>query len=243
MWHHCSMLATHAGAPMLHMLPECFPLLDPHQVRVFMQCTGHLMVASGLCIVSAVLLKRRRASRKQPEAAQTEQLLRGAAQPPDARPYDVFLSHRGPDVKRNLCAFLEEALNRAGVRTFVDQSDLKLGDPAWDTMQHALQTAELVMPIFSNGYVGSSYCLDELELMMRKPAKVVPIYYDKWPGMAKLEQDVHRCAFTLHWTLHSTFYRKSNFKSDQLFQNYVPTAAHAPAQEARRQKGEACRMD
>lgn len=100
--------------------------------------------------MSAMLLKRRRAKRH-PGAAPAEMPMRGAAQPPDPRPYDVFLSHRGPDVKRKLCAFLEEALNRAGVRTFVDHTDLSLGDPAWATMQHALQTAELVMPIFSDG--------------------------------------------------------------------------------------------
>ena len=149
-------LATHAGAPMLHMLPECFPLLDPHQVRVFMQCTGHLMVASGLCIVSAVLLKRRRASRKQPEAAQTEQLLRGAAQPPDARPYDVFLSHRGPD-KKDFCAFLKEALHRAGVHAFVDEHDLEVGAPetAWTTMQKAARRP-LRDASYSQGYVESA---------------------------------------------------------------------------------------
>ena len=111
-------------------------------------------------------------------------------------PYDVFLSHRGPDVKRNFVAFLEEALNRTGVRSFVDQSNLQLGDAAWDTMKHALEGAELVMPVFSSGYVESTWCLDELELMMRNPANVLPIFYGTWPGMTKLEEDVRRCPRT-----------------------------------------------
>ena len=106
----------------------------------------------------------------------------------------MFLSHRGPDVKRNFCAFLEEALKRAGVNTFVDQPSLQLGDAAWDSMKHALETAELVMPVFSSGFVESSWCLDELELMMRKPENVLPIFYDAWPGMDKLRRDVHRFA-------------------------------------------------
>ena len=115
--------------------------------------------------------------------------------------YDIFLSHRGPDVKRTFCAFLERALCKAGVRSFVDHTDLKPGDPAWATMKHALQTANLVMPVYSSGYVKSSWCLDELEDMMRKPANVLPVFYDAWPGMVKLEEDVRRCACIFYKTL------------------------------------------
>ena len=122
-----------------------------------------------------------------------EQPERGRARPVSPQTYDVFLSHRGPDVKRHFCAFLEEALKRAGVRAFVDESDLVMGDDSWSTMQQKLETAELVLPVFSSGYVQSSWCLDELELMMRKPANVLPVYYDAWPGMAKLQEDVQRC--------------------------------------------------
>lgn len=65
------------------------------------------------------------------------------------RKYDVFISHRGPDVKRDFCAFLYEALRRAGVLAFVDEDDLKAGDIAWPTMRRALDSALLVLPIFS----------------------------------------------------------------------------------------------
>ena len=148
------------------------------------------MLAVVVLPISAFFLKRRR--RKGVVGPPAEQPIRGPARPPDSRPYDIFLSHRGPDVKRHFCAFLEEALKRAGVRTFVDQSDLVMGDNAWDTMQLALQTAELVMPVFSSGYVQSAWCLDELELMMRSPANVMPVFYDTWPGIDKLKDDVRR---------------------------------------------------
>ena len=126
------------------------------------------------------------------QVPQTEQPERGAARPVNPQTYDVFLSHRGPDVKLHFCEFLEDELKRAGVRTFVEKSDLVIGDAAWATMQHALQTAKLVVPIFSRGFVESTYCLDELELMMRKPANVLPVFYDTWPGIAALEEQLCR---------------------------------------------------
>ena len=119
-----------------------------------------------------------------------EQPETGRARPVSPQTYDVFLSHRGPDVKRHFCAFLEEALKRAGVRTFVDQSDLVMGDVAWPTMRNKLDTAKLVVPIYSSGFVESTYCLDELEFMMRKPANVLPVFYDTWPGISKLEEQL-----------------------------------------------------
>ena len=122
----------------------------------------------------------------------TEQPERGAPRPVNPQTYDVFLSHRGPDVKLHFCEFLENELKRAGVRTFVDKSDLVIGDAAWDTMQHALATAKLVVPIISSGFVESEFCLAELELMMRKPANVLPVFYDAWPGIAALEEQLCR---------------------------------------------------
>ena len=96
-------------------------------------------------------------------------------------------------MKTHFVAFLEEALGRAGVHSFVDRTALKQGDAAWATMKQKLDTAEIVMPVFSSGYVESTWCLDELELMMRNPAKVMPVFYNAWPGMAELEKDVRRC--------------------------------------------------
>ena len=56
----------------------------------------------------------------------------GGSMEPSNRAYDLFLSHRGPD-KKDFCAFLREAVHRAGVRVFVDEFDLEVGalDAAW----------------------------------------------------------------------------------------------------------------
>jgi hypothetical protein len=96
--------------------------------------------------------------------------------------YDVFLSHRGPDVKKHFCTFLHEALERAGVHVFLDEKDLKPGDEAWPTMKDALQDAHIKLPVLSKGYIESQWCLDELVMMMSQPEEsrqknVMPVFY------------------------------------------------------------------
>ena len=112
-----------------------------------------------------------------------------------SRAYDLFLSHRGPD-KKDFCAFLKEALHRAGVHAFVDELDLEVGAPerAWTTMQNELQGARYVMPIISEGYLDSRWCLDELVLMMLSPAKVMPVFLDVSPDKDELADLLIRCA-------------------------------------------------
>ena len=115
-----------------------------------------------------------------------------------SRAYDLFLSHRGPDTK-NFCAFLKEALYRAGVHAFVDELDLAVGSPetAWSTIQNTLQGARYVMPILSQGFFDSHWCLDELVLMMESPGKVMPIFLDAGPNKGTLLDALQRCAAAL----------------------------------------------
>lgn len=100
--------------------------------------------------------------------------------------YDVFLSHRGPDVKAHFCYFLAEALKRASITPFLDEEDLEPGGDAWPTMQAALAGARIAMPIFSQGYATSKWCLDELVIMMRAPERVMPVFYDVGPNLDSL---------------------------------------------------------
>ena len=123
---------------------------------------------------------------------------RGNMEPSDTA-YDLFLSHRGPD-KKDFCAFLKEALHRAGVRAFVDEFDLRVGAPdgAWTTMQTALQGARYVMPVLSEGFCDSRWCLDELVLMMQSPAKVMPVFGEVGADKDALVALLSRCV-DLSW--------------------------------------------
>ena len=65
----------------------------------------------------------------------------------------------------------------------MDETDLKPGDDAWPTMKAALQGARVVIPILSQGYANSRWCMEELALMIRQPASVMPVFYDVGPSL------------------------------------------------------------
>ena len=60
----------------------------------------------------------------------------------------------------------------------MDETDLNPGDDAWPIMQSALSSAKIVLPTLSQGYADPRWCLDELVLMMSRPRRVMPVFYD-----------------------------------------------------------------
>ena len=62
-----------------------------------------------------------------------------------------------------------------------------------DTMQNTLQGARYVMPVLSEGFCDSRWCLDELVLMIQSPAKVMPVFYDVGPDKDALVALLSRC--------------------------------------------------
>ena len=97
--------------------------------------------------------------------------------------YDVFLSHRGPDTRLEFCSFLYEALVRAGLTPFVDNKNIRNGKEGWPQILEALQGAKLVLVIFSEGFASSRWCLEELEVMLQQPGKVMPVFYGVATGL------------------------------------------------------------
>ena len=77
----------------------------------------------------------------------------------------------------------------------MDDLDLEVGGPAtaWTTMQNALRGARYVMPVISEGFCDSRWCLDELVLMMESPAKVMPVFWDVGPDKGALVARLSRC--------------------------------------------------
>ena len=57
--------------------------------------------------------------------------------------YDVFLNHRGPDVKGGFIAHLYEALESVGLNAFLDKKSLLQGHPAFDSTDEALENARV----------------------------------------------------------------------------------------------------
>ena len=97
--------------------------------------------------------------------------------------YDVFLNHRGPDVKSSFVSHLYDSLRERGCNPFLDAKSLMKGNHALKSINDALCGVRVHLAIFSKGYAESKYCLNELFDMMKSPAKVIPVFFqDVEPG-------------------------------------------------------------
>ncbi len=101
--------------------------------------------------------------------------------------FDVFLNHRGPDVKQNFVAHLHEALQEAGCRPFLDKVALEKGQPGQKKIYEALRCASVHVAIFSEHYADSKYCLKELCAMLESEKVIIPVFYDVSPSVLRCE--------------------------------------------------------
>jgi hypothetical protein len=91
--------------------------------------------------------------------------------------YDVFLNHRGPDVKDTFVAHLSDALCAAGFHPFLDAKSLIKGEHAYKSINDALSGVGVHVAIFSKRYAESKYCLDELHDMLESGKLILPVFY------------------------------------------------------------------
>ncbi|XP_057837009.2 disease resistance protein Roq1-like isoform X3 [Cryptomeria japonica] len=112
------------------------------------------------------------------------------------RLYDVFINHRGPDVKETLALELYKSLEKLKIQAFLDSKEKVLGDSFPSTIQTAIHSAAVHIAIFSKGYAESAWCLAELVLMLRSRAKTIPVFYRVKPsGLRYIEKGVYGKAF------------------------------------------------
>ncbi|KAG0610829.1 hypothetical protein M758_7G095000 [Ceratodon purpureus] len=113
--------------------------------------------------------------------------------------YDVFLNHRGPDVKTRFVAHLDEALRAAGLNSFLDKESLRKGDSALASIDAALKVAKVHVAVVSKGYAESKYCLSELVDILRSGKPVIPVYYEVEPQELRwVENGPFAVAFEKH---------------------------------------------
>lgn len=69
----------------------------------------------------------------------------------DLKKYDVFLNHRGPDVKQTFVAHLYEALCTAGFHPFLDVKSLVKGQHAFNSIDEALCSVRVHIAVCFQG--------------------------------------------------------------------------------------------
>jgi len=89
--------------------------------------------------------------------------------------YDVFLNHRGPDVKTTFVAHLYDALCTAGFHPFLDAKSLIKGQHAFNSINEALSGVHVHIAVFSKGYAESKYCLNELCDILESGKDILPM--------------------------------------------------------------------
>ncbi|XP_057836205.2 disease resistance protein RPV1 isoform X2 [Cryptomeria japonica] len=91
--------------------------------------------------------------------------------------YDVFINHRGPDVKSTLASALYGILTGMALSVFLDAPELEYGDFLPRTIEAAMSSALVHIAIFSERYAESPWCLAELSFMLKSGAPIIPIFF------------------------------------------------------------------
>ncbi|GLJ50835.1 hypothetical protein SUGI_1082780 [Cryptomeria japonica] len=116
--------------------------------------------------------------------------------------YNVFLSFRGEDVRKNLVDHLFEALTAAGLHVFLDSHKLRKGEIIGLSLERAIESSAIRIPVFSRGYADSSWCLKEAAAMLRTPGLIIPLFYDVLPSDVRYplkDSSQYKQAFLKHY--------------------------------------------
>ncbi|KAL1075408.1 hypothetical protein V6Z11_D11G360800 [Gossypium hirsutum] len=95
--------------------------------------------------------------------------------------YDVFLSFKGEDTRKNFTDHLYAALKRSGIVTFRDDPKLEAGEEIAPELFKAIQQSRCWVIVFSQTYAFSSWCLEELAEIVQQH-NLFPIFYDVDPS-------------------------------------------------------------
>ncbi|KAL2334752.1 hypothetical protein Fmac_015965 [Flemingia macrophylla] len=116
--------------------------------------------------------------------------------------YDVFLSFRGEDTRKNFTSHLYQALSQKGVNTFIDYKELKRGEKISFALFDAIEVSRISVVILSKTYASSTYCLDELlKILECKDSKgqlVLPVFYHINPSQVKHQKGGFEEALARH---------------------------------------------
>jgi hypothetical protein len=116
--------------------------------------------------------------------------------------YEVFLSFRGEDTRKNFTDHLYYALVRVGIRTFRDDEELQRGMTISTELLNVIRGSRISIVIFSKGYASSRWCLDELvQIVVCKNTighTLLPIFYHVDPSDVRNQTGTFAEAFARH---------------------------------------------
>ncbi|KAM7511481.1 hypothetical protein LguiB_010356 [Lonicera macranthoides] len=116
--------------------------------------------------------------------------------------YDVFLSFRGEDTRKNFVDHLYTALEDRSIYTFKDDQNLKRGKSISPELLKSIEESRFAIVVFSRNYADSSWCLDELvKIVDCKNSMgqiIVPVFYDVDPSEVRKQTGCFEENFAKH---------------------------------------------
>ncbi|MED6106653.1 hypothetical protein PIB30_006279 [Stylosanthes scabra] len=115
--------------------------------------------------------------------------------------YDVFVSFRGADIREGLLSHLIKAFYQKQIFAFVDEK-LERGDDISEALLGAIEKSLISLVIFSQDYVSSRWCLEELVKIVECREKdghtVIPVFYKVDPSDVRYQKDTFANVFVEH---------------------------------------------
>ncbi|CAL5399008.1 unnamed protein product [Camellia sinensis] len=116
--------------------------------------------------------------------------------------YHVFLSFSGEDTGKRFTDHLYTALKYAGFRTFRDDDEIERGENIKFELHKAIQESRISIVVFSKNYASSSWCLDELVMILKRRKTtshvVLPVFYHVNPSHVRKQMGSFKKAFMRH---------------------------------------------
>ncbi|KAL6195136.1 hypothetical protein ACLB2K_030757 [Fragaria x ananassa] len=116
--------------------------------------------------------------------------------------YDVFLSFRGVDTGKVITIDIYDELTRRGIKTFMDDPDLKVGDAISRTLIEAIEGSSFAVVVLSQNYASSTWCLEELRdiCLSMEDNRIFPLFYHVDPTDVRYQKQSFEEAFSKHET-------------------------------------------
>ncbi|KAH0664573.1 hypothetical protein KY284_029504 [Solanum tuberosum] len=115
--------------------------------------------------------------------------------------YDAFLSFRGDDTRNNFVAHLYKRLQDIGINVFKDDMKLERGKFISTELLKAIEESRTAIIIFSEDYASSTWCLEELTMIMecvdKKEQKAYPVFYNVEPSDLRMKTESNSFAKAL----------------------------------------------
>ncbi|XP_027350290.1 TMV resistance protein N-like [Abrus precatorius] len=116
--------------------------------------------------------------------------------------YHVFLSFRGEDTRKGFADHLRVSLQRKGITFFRDDKDLERGEVISQELLKAIEESMFAIIILSPNYASSTWCLDELQMIVecknKQGLQVFPIFYGVDPSNVRHKKYSFEEAFKIH---------------------------------------------